>query len=796
MAKEVIEVSGLESNTDSTSVRANDTNISILKLFKYADLFDLCLVALGTVGTIADGLNMPIAMFIISTLIDEIGKFSSAFSGDFGHTVNTCSLHLMYLAIGVFFSAFLEAFCWARTGERQASRMRLKYLKAVLRQDEGFFDTQGTTTSEVVTSVINDTLIIQDVFAEKIPNFLMNMSLFVGGYFVALYLTWRLAIVSFPFLIFLIIPGVMYGRILVETSLKLNEAYNIAGNIAEQALSSIRTVFAFVGEDRTMTKFSDALNLTVKLGLKQGLVKGLAIGSVAVTFGIWAFNAWYGSTLVMYHGASGGRIFVTSVLILMGGLALGTALPNIRYFSEARAAGKRIFEMIDREPIIDWENPKGEILQEVSGEIEFRNVEFAYPSRPESKIFHNFCLTIPSSKTVALVGGSGSGKSTVVALIERFYDPLTGEILLDGVNTKTLQLKWFRSQIGLVSQEPALFATSIKENILFGKDGASTDQVIAAAKASNAHNFISQLPDGYDTQVGERGVQMSGGQKQRIAIARVMLKDPSLLLLDEATSALDAESEKIVQDALERASVGRTTIIVAHRLSTIRNADMIAVVQNGHVIETGTHENLIYKPHGAYATLVQLQRAAADERFEGSDERFEGSTVLAQSWRARSSSIYSRSSSNMSASVQRELIVEQKPPPAPSFRRLLLLNTPEWKHALLGCAGALAFGAVQPVYSFFLGEVISVYFLQDHHQIKSKIKVYSSIFAALGVIAFLVNVLQHYNFAAMGEYLTKRIRERMLSKIFTFEVGWFDKDENSSGALCSRLATEANVAST
>eukprot|EP00253_Pinus_taeda_P026305 PITA_26305 len=316
------------------------------------------------------------------------------------------------------------------------------------------------------------------------------------------------------------------------------------------------------------------------------------------------------------------------------------------------------------------------------------------------------------------------------------------------------------------------------------------DQVIAAAKSSNAHNFISQLPDGYDTQVGERGVQMSGGQKQRIAIAGAMLKDPRLLLLDEATSALDAESEKIVQGTLDQASVGRTTIIVAHRLSTIRNADMIAVVQGGHVIETGAHNDLIHKPNGAYATLVQLQQAAVDKP----DERLEGPGILGQQSLRRSSiSAYSRSSSNKSVSVQQELVDEQKLPAAPSFRRLFLLNAPEWKQALLGCSGALAFGAVHPVYSFFIGAVVHVFFLKDHDQIKSKIKEYSVIFLALGVISFSLNVLQHYSFAAMGEYLTKRIRERMLSKILTFEVGWFDKDENSSGSICSRLATEANV---
>jgi ATP-binding cassette subfamily B (MDR/TAP) protein 1 len=777
----------VKSNKNQTAGDSKDSYISLWTLlFKYADSTDLWLMAFGTLGTVGDGLSTPGMLIILTSILNTISDPSVDLVGN----LNKLILRLLYFGSGVMVAAFLEAFCWTRTAQRQASRMRIKYLKAVLRQDEGFFDTQGTTTSEVVTSVSTDTLVIQDVFSEKLPSFIMNTAFFFASYFTAFYLSWRLAVAALPFVFLLLIPAVLSVRIMVRTSGKLNEARLVAGNIAEEALSSIRTVFSFVGEERTMAKFSNALNETVKLGLKQGFVKGIAVGSGGACLSIWAFNAWYGSRLVMYHGARGGNIFITTLCLLMGGLGVGNALPNIRCISEARVAGKRIFEIIDREPIIDSDDPKGEILREVSGEVEFRNVEFVYPSRPETKIFHNFCLTIPASKTVALVGGSGSGKSTVVALIERFYDPLAGQILLDGVNTKALQLKWFRSQIGFVSQEPALFATSIKENILFGKEGASMDEVIAAAKSSNAHNFIGQLPDGYDTQVGERGVQMSGGQKQRIAIARAVIRDPRLLLLDEATSALDAESEKIVQGALDQASVGRTTIIVAHRLSTIRNADMISVVQAGQVIESGSHEDLIYKPNGAYAALVQLQQAAADKP----NERLESHSMRDSSFRARSSSMYSRSSSNASVSgINPEGVQEDEAPSASSFSRLLLLNSPEWKQALLGCTGAIGFGAIVPLYSFFIGSVLSIFLLQDHKEIKSKIKEYCFIFVAMGLISYLMSVLQNYYFQAMAEYLTKRVRERMFSKILTFEVGWFDKDENSTGDICSRLETEATM---
>ncbi|KAK6256079.1 hypothetical protein SCA6_017384 [Theobroma cacao] len=419
-------------------------------------------------------------------------------------------------------------------------------------------------------------------------------------------------------------------------------------------------------------------------------------------------------------------------------------------------------------------------------------------------IFTDFCLDIPAGKTVALVGGSGSGKSTVIALLQRFYDPLGGEILLDGIAIDKLQLNWLRSQMGLVSQEPALFATTIKENILFGKEDASMEEVVEAAKASNAHNFICQLPQGYDTQVGERGVQMSGGQKQRIAIARAIIKAPQILLLDEATSALDAESERVVQEAIDQAAIGRTSIIIAHRLSTIRNADLIAVVQNGQVLETGSHDALIENENGHYTSLVHLQQTEKErfpEEVDSNSSTYASSLISnvdINSTSSRRLSLVSRSSSANSfiqnrVSLARESAVENQKLPMPSFRRLLALNLPEWRQAILGCLSAILFGAVQPVYAFSLGSMVSVYFLTDHDEIKEKTKIYALCFLGLSVFSLLINVGQHYNFAYMGEYLTKRIRERMLSKILTFEVGWYDQDENSSGAICSRLAKDANV---
>ncbi|KAL5808894.1 hypothetical protein ACOSQ3_029585 [Xanthoceras sorbifolium] len=783
--------------SDQQTRRAN--NGSMRSIFMHADGVDKFLMVFGFIGAVGDGFTTPLVLFLTSRLMNNVGGSPSDDVDSFTQNINKNAVALLYVACGGWVACFLEGYCWTRTGERQATRMRARYLKAVLRQDVGYFDLHVTSTAEVIISVSNDSLVIQDVLSEKLPNFLMNAAMFFGCYLVGFLMLWKLAIVGFPFVLLLVIPGLIYGRTLMGLARKIREEYNKAGTIAEQAISSIRTVYAFVGETKTITEFSSALQGSVELGLKQGLAKGLAIGSNGIVFAIWSFMSYYGSRMVMYHGARGGTVFAVGAAIAVGGLALGAGLSNLKYFSEAMSAGERIMEVIKRVPKIDSDDLEGEILEKVSGEVEFRHVEFAYPSRPESTIFKDFCLRIPSGKTVALVGGSGSGKSTVISLLQRFYDPLGGEILLDGVAIDKLQLKGLRSQMGLVSQEPALFATTIKENILFGKEDATIEEVIEAAKASNAHNFISQLPHQYDTQVGERGVQMSGGQKQRIAIARAIIKAPRILLLDEATSALDSESERVVQEALDKAAVGRTTIVIAHRLSTIRNADLIAVVQSGQIMETGSHDHLLQDENGLYASLIRLQQSIKGDQDTTNNNTVSSSisNIDVNNTSSRRLSLVSRSSSaNSFARDQKEINnedVDDQKLPVPSFRRLLALNLPEWKQVSLGCFSAILFGGVQPVYAFAMGSMISVYFLDDHNEIKEKTRFYALCFLGLSVFSLLINVSQHYSFGYMGEYLTKRIRERMLSKILTFEVGWFDQDENSSGAICSRLAKDANV---
>ncbi|KAF3452294.1 hypothetical protein FNV43_RR02727 [Rhamnella rubrinervis] len=756
---------------------------------KRADRVDVGLMALGFIGAVADGFCARMTLVFISRMLNNIGSSASTSKNpdNLRHSLNKNAVALLYLASALWFACFLEAYCWARTGERQASRMRVIYLKAVLRQDVGYFDLDVSTTNEVITTISSDSLAIQDAISEKVPDFVRRVAGFVGAYTVAIIMLWKLAILGIPMALLLVITGCFCGRSLTHLAAKIRGEYSRAGSIAEQAISSIRMVYAFGGERKTLAEFSATLNGATKLGLRQGLVTGFAVGSKGLVFAIWSAMAYYGSRLVMYHGAHGGNIYAVGNSIVIGAMELGAALSHIKDFSEVSIACKRINEMIKRVPKIDSDNLEGKILEDLSGVVEFKNVKFAYPSRPESVICKDLCLTILARKSVALVGASGSGKSTVLSLLQRFYDPMDGKILLDGVAIDKLQLNWLRSQMALVSQEPSLFSTTIKENILFGKEDATMEDVVEAANAGNAHNFICELPQGYDSQVGERGIQLSGGQKQRIAIARAIIRKPRILLLDEATSALDYESERIVQEALDKVAMDRTTVMIAHRLSTIKNADTIVVLKDGQVMETGSHDELIKQQNGLYNSLIHLQHMHSAP-LSTLDTDFDKSNSISLSEVGQSS--FTNSSEFNQACLDK---LENSKVSTLSFWRLLALNKPEWKQATMGCLSAILFGAVQPVYAFSLGAMVSVYFLTDYDDVKQKTRTYALCFLGLSVFSILINISQHFSFAYMGEYLTKRVKEMILTKVLTYEVGWFDKNGNSSAIICSKLSKDANM---
>uniref|UniRef100_A0A0D9W6B3 Multidrug resistance protein n=1 Tax=Leersia perrieri TaxID=77586 RepID=A0A0D9W6B3_9ORYZ len=770
---------------------------SFLRLVRYADAYDRLLMALGVLGSFGDGMMQPLSMLVLGDIVNSYGGAGSEES-TFSST------------------AVDKGFCWTRTAERQASRMRRLYLESVLGQNTAFFDAapptsstpspphQAATTFRVVSTVTDDADAIQDFLGEKLPVVAANATLFLGSLAVSFAFAWRLALAGLPLTLLLFVaPSVLLGRRMASAAAGARAAYEEAGAIAEQAVSSVRTVASYAAEARTVERFRAAVARCAALGARQGLVKGAVIGSMGVVYAVWSFLSWIGSLLVIHLHAQGGHVFVASICIVLAGMSIMMALPNLRYLIEATAAAARMREMIEMLPPLEAEGKKGATMEVIRGDIVFNDVYFSYPSRPDTRVLNGFSLTISEGATVGLVGGSGSGKSTVIALLQKFYTPDAGEILLDGHGIDTLNVEWLRGQIGLVSQEPVLFATSIRENILFGNETASLKQVVAAAKMANAHEFIVKLPHGYETHVGQFGTQLSGGQKQRIAIARALVRDPKILLLDEATSALDAESERAVQDALDRASVGRTTVVVAHRLSTLRKKDTIAVLDAGRVVEAGTHDELA-STDGVYAGMVRLQRApppvaVREKERDRVVDVVESEMVSFRSMEFFSDGEHSPNPARSSFSVEHSTEMGRRivdhgvtRPRKPSKLRLLRMNRPEWKQAVLGCAGAVVFGAVLPLYSYSLGSLPEVYFLADQGQIRSKTRLYSLVFLGIAVVCITANIVQHYNFAVMGERLTERVRGQMLAKILSFEMGWFDEEENSSAAVCARLATQAS----
>ncbi|CAN6843840.1 unnamed protein product [Brassica oleracea] len=785
--------------------------VAFKELFRFAGGLDYALMAIGSVGAFVHGCSLPLFLRFFADLVNSFG--SNANDVDkMMQEVLKYALYFLVVGAAIWASSWAEISCWMWTGERQTTKMRIKYLEAALNQDIQFFDTE-VRTSDVVSAINTDAVMVQDAISEKLGNFIHYMATFASGFIVGFTAVWQLALVTLAVVPLIAVIGGIHTTTLSKLSNKSQESLSQAGNIVEQTVVQIRVVMAFVGETRASHAYSSALKTAQRLGYKTGLAKGMGLGATYfVVFCCYALLLWYGGYLVRHRLTNGGLAISTMFAVMIGGLALGQSAPSMAAFAKAKVAAAKIFRIIDHRPTIERNSESGVELDSVTGLVELRNVDFSYPSRPDVKILNDFTLSVPAGKTIAMVGSSGSGKSTVVSLIERFYDPASGQVLLDGRDLKTLKLKWLRQQIGLVSQEPALFATSIRENILLGRPDADQVEIEEAARVANAHSFIIKLPDGFDTQVGERGLQLSGGQKQRIAIARAMLKNPAILLLDEATSALDSESEKLVQEALDRFMIGRTTLIIAHRLSTIRKADLVAVLQQGSVSEIGTHDELFAKgENGVYSKLIKMQEAAHETAMnnarKSSARQSSARNSVSSPIMTRNSSYgrspYSRRLSDFSttdftlsidASSYPNYRHEKLPfkDQANSFLRLAKMNSPEWKYALLGSIGSVICGSLSAFFAYVLSAVLSIYYNPNHEYMIKQIGKYCYLLIGLSSTALIFNTLQHSFWDIVGENLTKRVREKMFTAVLKNEMAWFDQEENESARISARLALDAN----
>ncbi|KAG0005809.1 Multidrug resistance protein 1 [Modicella reniformis] len=788
------------SEVDDDTQEAEKKAVSYLTLYRFATKKDIFLIVIAIIASILTGIGQPMVAKLMGSVITDL-----AMAPDKGKAIIQNVIYFTSIGAGIFIAAYIQMCFWTLAAENQVKRIREEYLHAILRQDIGWHDT-GKQAESLTTRLNSDTQLIYDGIADKVGLAISSLTTFIAGFFT------------------------------VQSTTKGQDSYSRAGSVAEQTFSSIRTIVAFGGQKRETDAYIKQLDDAFANGKKRAIATGIGLGVfMLILFCTYGLAFWFGSQEVYKGNMLPGDVLSVFMGMIIGAFALGNIGPNVSSFASAQGAAYSIFQTIDRVPTIDSSNPDGAKPENVEGHIVVRDLDFHYPSRPDVPILKKMNIEVKPGQTVALVGHSGSGKSTIVGLVERFYDPIAGSITLDGIEIKDWNVTYLRDTIGIVSQEPILFNATIKQNIAYGirKDQAEpTDEEIQnACRLSNAHDFIMKLPDKYNTMVGEKGALLSGGQKQRIAIARALIKNPRILLLDEATSALDTESERVVQEALDKASSGRSTIVVAHRLSTIMSADVIYVMDKGVVMESGTHESLLAMG-GIYADFVTKQQlktggmdvdneiadildapsspriAIAEKEPVGTADRrksFALSAKLRRMSSARSVTRSEKSLQNIDTSVvipetieeiearkkkeRAALIKVQKAP----ILRVLKVMRPEWPLIAIGAILSGGAGVIFPMFAKFFGDIVKVLIIGPvaNPNFINETNNDALMFVIVGIAAFITTGGSVLIFEYVGEKMARRMRKLSFQAIVSQEMGFFDQEENSTGALASRLATDA-----
>ncbi|KAG9306752.1 hypothetical protein G9A89_005652 [Geosiphon pyriformis] len=557
----------------------------------------------GLLAAIVNGCVMPTFSYVLSELLTT---YALPDKNKLESQARNWALIVLLIAVGNGISAHLKYYLLEISSEKWAIKLRHLCFGRILCQSQAFFDKSESATGKLTTMLINDTDSAKNLvghFAGSIV--FVVFSLFVGiGW--AFAIGWKLTLVGLAMVPVILLAAKFQGFILQRHEKKRKLAGEDAANAFYQTMSSVRTVYSLSIESAMQKKFNLALQKPYNIGMRKALICGLCSGMLeALGYFTKAITFYYGGHLVSEGTYDLKRMLTVWTLIIFCTTSASTILTTIPYFARSKQAGKALCQIMSLPT-----PPKGGIKPEkVQGNLTFKNIYFTYPERPENLILKGFTLNVMPGKTVALVGTSGSGKSTIAALLQRLYMPTSGHLLLDYHSIHEMDLHWFREQIGIVSQEPVLFDMSISENIKYGKESATQTEIEEAARLVNVHEFIISLPDGYNTKLGSGGSQLSGGQKQRIAIARVLIRNPKILILDEATSALDTTNEGIVQEALDKAGNGRTTLVITHRLNSVKKADKIAFLEGGKIIELGTHEELM-KMRGSYWKLASNESDA------------------------------------------------------------------------------------------------------------------------------------------------------------------------------------------
>ncbi|CAI9633473.1 unnamed protein product [Alternaria burnsii] len=770
---------------------------AFFRTFTYATSIHYVLLGLSIVAAITAGVAQAMVNVVMGEFVRLLGSVGTeGFSDNYMSAVSTTALYFVYIGIVRLASIYLYGSLMTYVAYHLVRAIQHDYLQAALRQEVGFHD-QGVSGS-ISTQATANGLMIQSGISEKLGLVVQSVTTFVAAFVIAFIAQWKLTLI-----LICIIPAsvLLVGGVGTYDTINNREVFKVysdAASYAENVLSAMRTVKAFNLQTRTLARYKSYLDIALELGNKRSKTSGIIFGGqYFVVFAGMGLAFWQGFSMISRGETDLGTVFTVLFSVIIAASTVMLTGPNFVTFGRAASAAIDLFELIDRKSRIDSLDPSGIEPAALIGEIELESVRFSYPMRPDTMVLRDFSLRIPAGKVTALVGPSGSGKSTIIGLLERWYDPTSGNIKIDGHVTSALNLRWLRTHVRLVHQEPVLFNGTVLENIIHGLVATrwqneprqkQIHRAVDAAKLAFAHDFIMQLPNGYDTRVGERGGLLSGGQKQRVAIARSLISDPRILLLDEATSALDPTAETVVQKALDSAAQNRTTIIIAHKLSTICNADNIVVMSKGELVEQGTHAELLNRG-GMYAKLVQVQsllpgqnqlqniRDTHLEEIEKQDALAQTAVFLDRPDTA-SPHDHGKVGEKEDSQSSREVGLLR------SCWRLARL-TPELRRwYILAGATCVVGAAVNPGQALLLAQLVQ---LMGNDDPTSKANFLALMFLVLSLGCLLCYYTLGWAMNVIANTLSARVRSGMMECLLHQDLGFFDSPENTVGSMTAKL---------